>query len=138
MKTSTLREVSKFASGLVAGDFAALVWLYTGKLLPIDFWGINFTEDMALAAMVFDVLLFLLLAHYAWHAKFPSPSIRKRNFFYLSGVLLGLVAILHLLRLIFGVDIVIGDWQAPLWLSGLGTVVTGYLSFASWKFAANK
>lgn len=135
MKTSTLREVSKFASGLVAADFFGAAWLYTSDLLPLEIWGINVTSELAVTGMVFDAVLFLLLVHYAWHAEIPSPSIKKRNFFYLVGLLLGIVSIMHLLRLIFGLEVTIGAWNAPHWLSWLGTILTGYISYASWKFA---
>ena len=135
---NTLRELSKFAAGLIAADFFTGAWLYFSDMLPMDFLGLSISPEGAIFWMIFDVLIFLLLVHYAWHTVIPSPSIHQKNFYKLVGTLLGIVAILHLLRLIFGVEIQIGSWSAPLWLSWIGTIVTGYLSYASFKFACQK
>lgn len=43
--------------------------------------------------------------------------------------LLALVAIGHLLRLLFGFEIVIGGWAAPMWASAIGVLVPGALAY---------
>lgn len=45
------------------------------------------------------------------------------------------VAIAHLLRLVFGVDVLIGTWPAPLWLSVLGVAIPGLIAWMLWREA---
>ncbi len=49
-----------------------------------------------------------------------------------SGVVFALVACLHLARVIYGWQVHIETWTAPLWLSWGGFVVAGALSI--WAF----
>lgn len=44
-------------------------------------------------------------------------------------VLLSLVAVAHLLRLIFGLEVLVGSWAAPMWISVLGVLVPGGLAY---------
>lgn len=44
-----------------------------------------------------------------------------------------LVAIAHLLRLIYGVDLTVGDWHAPEWVSVVGVIVPGGIAWLLWK-----
>ncbi|MCX5711713.1 MAG: hypothetical protein NTY47_01400 [Candidatus Omnitrophica bacterium] len=46
----------------------------------------------------------------------------------ISGVIFGLVALLHLARLIFRVEIIAGGVSIPMWLSAVGFVVAGGLT----------
>ncbi len=133
-----LRELSKFASGLIAADILCGLWLYFSHLLPINLLGITVTEPMVVPWIIFDLILLGLLVHYGWKAEIHAPSISQRNFFLIVGTILGVVSILHLLRLLFSFEVVLGGWMAPYWLSWVGTVVAGYLSYASFKFAGPK
>jgi hypothetical protein len=54
----------------------------------------------------------------------------------ISGTLFGLVAVLHLLRIINQWPLLIGTWSAPMSLSWLGFIVTGCLSI--WSFRLMK
>ena len=47
-----------------------------------------------------------------------------------------IVAVLHLLRLIFGVDVLIDDWSLPLWTSVLGVIGPGLIAWLLWKESA--
>lgn len=47
--------------------------------------------------------------------------------------LLALVAIGHLLRLLFGLEVVIGGWAAPMWASVIGTLVPGALAYLVYR-----
>jgi hypothetical protein len=51
----------------------------------------------------------------------------------LAMIFLALVALGHLLRLIFGVTVIAGGVSIPLWISALACVVTGGLSFMLWR-----
>lgn len=44
-------------------------------------------------------------------------------------ILFALVALAHLLRLLFGVEITVGGWTAPMWVSVLGVLVPGAVAF---------
>jgi hypothetical protein len=50
-----------------------------------------------------------------------------RSYLVVSAVLFGAVALLHLLRLIYGWPAVIGTTAMPLWVSVVGLVVAGAL-----------
>ena len=54
----------------------------------------------------------------------------QKTFTMIVSVIFGLVALLlHVLRIFFGWPAVIGGWTVPMWLSWIGLVVTGGLSY---------
>jgi len=55
-----------------------------------------------------------------------------RSYLMISGVLFGIVALAHGVRLAFGWSIQIGALSAPLWISVIGVIVPGSLSV--WAF----
>ncbi len=44
-------------------------------------------------------------------------------------VLLGLVALGHALRLVYGLEAVVGDWMVPMWVSYIGVLLPGGLAY---------
>jgi len=54
----------------------------------------------------------------------------------LAAVIFALVAIAHLLRLVFQVEVLIGGVSIPMWVSVFATVVPGGLSVALFRKAA--
>ena len=44
-----------------------------------------------------------------------------------------LICLLHIVRLITGLDMAVGGWAVPLWVSVPGAIVTGGLAFMLWK-----
>ena len=52
-----------------------------------------------------------------------------KGYLMVTRALFALVALVHLIRLLAHWPVVIGDWTAPLWVSGLGFLVAGGLSF---------
>ena len=44
-----------------------------------------------------------------------------------------LISLVHIARLVFGLDVTVGGWAVPLWVSVPGAVVTGGLAFMLWK-----
>jgi len=56
-----------------------------------------------------------------------------RTYLVVSRVLFGAVALLHLLRLIYGWPVQIGAEVVPMWISVIGLVVAGGLCI--WAFA---
>ena len=51
----------------------------------------------------------------------------------LAIILFTLVAIGHLLRLIGGFPMSVGDWGVPQWFSVFGVVVPGLVAYLLWK-----
>lgn len=54
---------------------------------------------------------------------------------HLNAGIFALVALLHILRLILGLEATIGDWDIPLWASVLGIIVGGFLAYLNWSQA---
>ena len=56
----------------------------------------------------------------------------KRNTFVgVAGAVFSLIAILHLLRLLFRWEAAIGGWQVPLWVSWAAIAVSGLLAWTA-------
>jgi hypothetical protein len=51
----------------------------------------------------------------------------------LSSVLLGVIALAHLLRLVLGFPIVVAGYEIPMWASVIGMVVPAALAAALWR-----
>jgi len=134
--TQRLREIAKFAAGLVTGDLLAGLWFLVAGSLPQTFFGILITTQTAWLWIGFDVFILLVLFHYAWGPELLEPHASSRSLFFVVGVIMGIVAIVHFLRLVFGWAVVIGGWPAPMWVSWVGVIVAAYISYASFHFAA--
>lgn len=135
MKNSSLHEVAKFAAGLVAADFLWLLWFSQQHLHSIAFFGMTVTSDMLLPNLIFDLALFIMLVHYAWHVG-KIPAMRERSYVFIAGVIFTIVAIAHLWRIFTGADLMLGDWDVPVWLSWFGVAATTYLAYMSFHLAA--
>ncbi|HWA31998.1 MAG TPA: hypothetical protein VG694_00895 [Candidatus Paceibacterota bacterium] len=135
MQHKTLREIAKFASGLILGDFLFGLWLYTSGLLPMKFWGMNFTDGTVAGWMLFDALLFIYLVHYGWYTAHRARTSTEKKFHRVAGVVFTLVALLHLSRLLFGWNFVLGSWAVPYWINALGAVITAFLAYAAFSLA---
>ena len=134
MNHHTLREIAKFASGLVVGDFLSMVWLSMNDAFPVSFMGIKLTSDILLPSLIFDAALFIILVHYGWRLG-KTPVLKERTFLMVAGIIFGVIAAAHFLRIFFGADVDILGWSVPLWLSWIGTTITAYLSYMSLHLA---
>lgn len=56
-----------------------------------------------------------------------------KTFFGVSGTIFGAVAILHLLRILFGWEAQIGSFVVPTWVSWLSLLVAGYLAITAFS-----
>ncbi|HEV7121743.1 MAG TPA: hypothetical protein VGN56_02880 [Candidatus Paceibacterota bacterium] len=130
MKHKMLHDAAKFLSGLVLGDFITLWWLSGTHALPVMFLGMTFTQASIAPGLIFDAALFLMLIYYGWHLG-KMPAMRERTYHLIAGVIFGIVAIAHLLRVVSGSDFVILGWSVPLWLSWIGTAAAAFLSYMS-------
>jgi hypothetical protein len=136
MNHHTLRELAKVATGLVLADLISCLWLAGAGLFPMSIFGVTWTTGAVPEIVLLDLALFILFAHIGWGIKVPVSSPSERTLLGISGVLFLLIALAHLTRLAFGIDIALGTFEIPLWLSWVGVIVTGYLSYASFHFAA--
>lgn len=138
MKHHILREIAKIGVGLVVADIICALWLSGAGLLPITILGIAWGPSVVVPGIVFDLVLILILAHYGWNMKLPIESPNERGLLKVVGGIFLIVALLHLVRIAFGWSFVLGDATIPLWLSWLGVLVSGYLSYSSFHFARKK
>lgn len=129
-----LHEGAKFLSGLVLGDFFAHWWLWTNNGFPVHFLGMTVTSDIVLPTLIFDAALFLFLVHYGWNIG-KTPFLRERTYLVAAGALFGVVALAHLIRIFTNTDLIIFGWDAPIWLSWIGTAATAYLSYMSFHLS---
>lgn len=53
----------------------------------------------------------------------------QRTYTRLTGVIFLLIAVLHLLRILYGWSAVIGGWPVPLWLSWVALIIGAYLAW---------
>ena len=135
MRNSSLQEVAKFAAGVVAADFLWLLWFSQQHMHSIKFFGMSVTSEMLLPNLIFDIALFIMLVHYAWHVG-KIPAMRERSYIFLAGCIFTLVAAMHLWRVFTGADLMLGDWQAPVWLSWFGVSAATYLAYMSFHLVA--
>jgi len=56
----------------------------------------------------------------------------------IASLLLGIVAIVHLLRIIFNIEVLVDKTSMPMWISILGFIVPAVLSAGLWKEANRK
>ena len=59
----------------------------------------------------------------------------KKQFFLVAGAIFAVVAAAHLLRIYMGWPVVIDDWAAPMWVSWIGLIVAGGLSYVGLRLA---
>ncbi len=59
----------------------------------------------------------------------------QKTFSLTAGVIFSLVALLHVLRLVFGWEAIIAGWVVPPWLSGVAMLIVGYLSYEGFRLS---
>ncbi|PKK83166.1 MAG: hypothetical protein CVT49_10175 [candidate division Zixibacteria bacterium HGW-Zixibacteria-1] len=63
----------------------------------------------------------------------------RNMYLIISGIIFGLVALLHLGRLVYGWEVQFGAWTVPFWLSWGGFFGAGILCFwAFWQLPVTK
>ena len=60
---------------------------------------------------------------------------KQRGFNKLTGVIFAVIAVLHLLRVIYSWDAQIGTFAIPIWLSWIALVVSGFLSYTAFNLS---
>ena len=59
-----------------------------------------------------------------------------RNYLVISGAIFGIVAVLHLLRVVNSWDLVLGVWSVPMWVSWFGTAFPAVLCIWALRLAS--
>jgi threonine/homoserine/homoserine lactone efflux protein len=59
----------------------------------------------------------------------------QRAFLLIAGVVFGLIALGHLLRVVFGVSFVVQNIAVPMWASVVAVVIMAYLAYEGFHFA---
>lgn len=135
--TSTIREIAKFFSGLIFADIIAGLWFGSTQVYSSLFLGFPITQHFINIWIVLDVVLLLIVIHYAWHIKLPASKAHK-TFYIIVGTIFAIVSVLHFLRIVYAVPLMASGVVLPQWISVIGTLITGFLSYASFHFAQKK
>lgn len=104
-------------------------------MLPLSFMGATITNATVLPVVLFDAMLALILVHYGWGIALPVRTVRERTMLYAIGILFAAVALLHWVRIAFGLPLYLGTLLIPVWLSWIAVIITTYLSYISFHFA---
>ncbi len=59
----------------------------------------------------------------------------EKTFSTIAAVIFGIVAVLHLVRILMGWTVVIDSWTVPMWVSWIGLIVAGGMGYYGTKFA---
>jgi len=54
---------------------------------------------------------------------------KQTTYFLTVCIIFSVIAVLHLLRIVYGWEAMIGGWSVPMWLSWAAVVVAGYLTY---------
>ncbi|MCI0427958.1 MAG: hypothetical protein L0Z46_08090 [Nitrospiraceae bacterium] len=57
----------------------------------------------------------------------------QKTFLGVSGTIFGIIAVLHLLRIMYGWPAQIGSFVVPAWLSWLSLLIAGYLAITAFS-----
>jgi len=57
---------------------------------------------------------------------------------FVAAILLGIVSIMHILRLVFHTEVIVGERALPMWVSVVGCVAAGALSILVYREASAK
>jgi hypothetical protein len=59
----------------------------------------------------------------------------QKAFSLAAGVVFGLIALGHVLRIVLGWSFMVRDFSVPMWASGLAVVIMGYLAYEGFRLA---
>ncbi|PSH70146.1 hypothetical protein CU102_03340 [Phyllobacterium brassicacearum] len=59
----------------------------------------------------------------------------EKYFSTLAAAIFAVVAVLHLVRILIGWSIVVDGWTVPMWVSWLGLIIAGALSYYGARLA---
>ena len=59
----------------------------------------------------------------------------QKTFSLLAGAIFSLVALAHLVRLVFRVEWIVAGWTVPMWLSVVGLLVPGFMAYQGFRLS---
>ena len=59
----------------------------------------------------------------------------QKSFSLIAGVVFLLIALGHVIRIVFGASFVVQDIPVPMWASWIAVVITGYLAYEAFRLA---
>ena len=59
----------------------------------------------------------------------------QKKFLTLAGWIFSIIAVLHVVRLVYHWEVLVAGRVVPLWVSGIGIVVAGWLAVAGFKLS---
>ena len=62
----------------------------------------------------------------------------QTNFSLTAGVVFGLIALCHVLRVVFGWSLTVQDFSVPMWPSWIAVIVMGYLAYEGIRLARKR
>ena len=62
----------------------------------------------------------------------------KKTYFLISGLVFAIVAVAHLLRIIYKSPVVLGTWVIPMSVSEIGFIVAGILSYCGFALVCKE
>ena len=62
----------------------------------------------------------------------------QKVFLAVSGTIFGVIALLHLARILAGWPARIGTFEVPTWLSWVSMLVAGYLAFSAFRLTGRR
>ena len=62
----------------------------------------------------------------------------QKTFTFVSGVIFFLIAVMHVMRLAYGWEAVIGGYILPMWLSWAGAAISAYLAYAAYQLTQRR
>lgn len=71
----------------------------------------------------------------AWCRTEMEGGMNQRTFSFVAGVVFGLIALGHALRIVFNLSFVVQGISIPMWASWVAIVVMGYLAFEGFRLA---
>ena len=57
----------------------------------------------------------------------------KNMFSVVAGAIFLIVAVAHVLRLIFKWQVIVADWHVPMWVSAVAVVIAAYLAYEGFR-----
>ena len=58
---------------------------------------------------------------------------RHGAFLLVCSSLFTLIAVVHVLRLMYGWRVTLGEWTIPVWVSWVGLLIAGYLAYEGFR-----
>lgn len=57
----------------------------------------------------------------------------QKTFLQVTGIIFAVIAVLHLMRLVLGWEVILGSFVVPMWASFVGVAVAAYLAYCAYK-----